>query len=160
MIRWRAGLPEIMSGQVWRLITPIFLHMDPLHLIFNMYWLYSFSALIEARKGGTYLMLLILVSAAFSNLLQYRFSSPAFGGFSGVNYALFGYLWMKGRFSRHEGMGVAQQTVVILMIWFVLCVLQVFSNVANWCHGGGLFVGLSWGIITSRGALRELLGMR
>lgn len=160
MIRWRGGLPEIWRGQVWRLITPIFLHMSPIHLLFNMWIMFLFAAMVEARKGGTYLMLLICVSATFSNLLQYYFSSPAFGGFSGVNYALLGYLWMKGRYSRAEGMGVSQQTAVILMIWFVLCVLQILPNVANWCHAGGLVVGLIWGLVTSRGAWREILGSR
>lgn len=160
MVRWFPGLPEVRHGQVWRLITPIFLHLSPMHLIFNMWWLFSFSSMIEARKGATYLMLLIVVSAAFSNSLQYYFSSPLFGGFSGVNYALFGFLWMKGRYSRHEGLGVNQQTVVILLIWFFLCVFNIIGGVANWCHAGGLIVGLLWGIFTSRGAWKEVMSMR
>lgn len=159
-VHWMKGLPEIKSGQVWRPITPIFLHMSPIHLFFNMWWLFSFSAMIEARKGPTLLMSLIIISAATSNLLQYAFVSPLFGGFSGVNYALFGYLWMKGRYSRHEGMGVNQQSVVILMAWFFLCLFNIIPHVANWCHGGGLVVGLLWGVITSRGAWKEILGMR
>src|SRR5262249_23033553 len=32
-------LPEVRQGQVWRLLTPIFLHFNFLHILLNMLWL-------------------------------------------------------------------------------------------------------------------------
>ncbi len=44
-------LHEALAGQVWRLITPIFLHFSLLHLLFDMYMLYLLGSIIEARRG-------------------------------------------------------------------------------------------------------------
>ena len=42
---------QVRKGDVWRLVTPIFLHGGWIHLLFNMYMFFQFGALIETRKG-------------------------------------------------------------------------------------------------------------
>lgn len=158
-VSWNPQYPELRKGEIWRVVTPILLHGSPFHLFFNMWWLFSFGSMIEARKGTGTLVTLIIVSAAISNGLQAKFSGPFFLGISGVNYALFGYLWMKGMFHRGSGMGVEQSTVLILMAWFFLCLTPAIPGVANWCHGGGLVIGLAWGIISSPSGFRQLVDL-
>ena len=92
-------LHEVLAGQVWRLITPIFLHFNLMHLLFDMYMLYLLGSLIELRRGTLLLAVLVLTSAVASNVGQYLDTGPRFGGMSGVDYALFGYAWMQSRFS-------------------------------------------------------------
>lgn len=156
-VEWYRGLVEIRRGEIWRVVTPIFLHGDTFHLLFNMMWFWTFASLIEARRGAILLVLLIVVSASLSNLLQYWMSGPLFVGMSGVNYALFGFLWMKGRFHPGSGMGVHPHSAILLMIWFFLCLSGWVGAVANWCHAGGLVIGGVWGFLTSPGAVRQLL---
>ncbi len=144
-------LDPIGRGEVWRLVTPIFVHLSPLHLLFNMYMLYQFGRLVESRRGTLRFALLVLVIAVVSNYCQYYFMFsngyyPTFGGKSGVLYGLYGYAWMKSRYEPTADIYVDANTVVILMAWFVLCALGVIGNIANWAHAGGLVVGVVVGI--------------
>lgn len=136
------GLADVRSGQVWRVITPIFVHYGPIHLIFNLFWLVDLGGQIERHRGSLFLLALVLVAAIIPNLCQYMWSGPRFGGMSGVNYALFGYVWIKGRFEPHLGMGVAHQTVVIMIVWLFLCMTGWLGAVANMAHVMGLIVGV------------------
>jgi GlpG protein len=151
------GLEAIRHGQVWRLLTPIFLHFGPLHLLFNLFVLFDLASMIEQRRGSLFLLALVLVTAVASNLAEYYASfsltdaslrpSPLFGGMSGVNYALFGYAWMKGKYQPHLGIAVAQQTVTVMLVWLVLCIAVPGMNVANVAHLGGLAAGVAIGYL-------------
>ena len=112
-IQWDPGLPEVRRGQVWRLFTPMFLHFDILHILFNMLWLRDLGSMIEARKTSWLLLLLVLVIAGTSNVAQYLVSGPAFGGMSGVVYGLLGYIWMQGRFNPASRLSLQPQTVTV-----------------------------------------------
>jgi GlpG protein len=138
---------RVMSGQIWRLITPIFMHMGWIHILFNMWMLFDIGFALESRLGALRYASLVAVTAAFSNAAQYVVvGSPYFGGMSGVIYALFGYAWIRGRADQTFGLTIPNPTVVILGIWLVLGFLgRTGSNVANLAHLGGLVSGAALG---------------
>ena len=142
-------LPELKSGQVWRVVTPIFLHFNFLHILFNMFWLHSLGSMIEQRRGAGFFIGFLLLIAIFSNMAQVVISGPHFGGMSGVVYGLFGYVWMKGNFDPGDGMQLHQTTIIIMLAWFALCFTGIFGPIANWAHAGGLAVGTLWGYISA-----------
>jgi GlpG protein len=145
---WPSGwLPEVRTGQVWRLITPIFIHFSLAHILFNMLVLRDLGGIIEVRQGTKKLAILVLVLALGSNLGQYQLDSFYFGGMSGVLYGLFGYIWIRSQSDPGSGLALSQMTIAIMLIWFVLCLAGLLGNVANGTHAVGLVMGMIWGSI-------------
>jgi GlpG protein len=147
---WDSSLPEIRHGEVWRLITPIFIHFHILHILFNMLWLRDLGSMIEGRQSSTYLLALVLVIAAGSNLAQFYFGhAPNFGGMSGVVYGLLGYVWIRGKFDPASGLFLHPSTVTMMLIWLVACFTGILGPIANYAHLVGLMMGAAWGYLAS-----------
>jgi GlpG protein len=133
---------HVLHGEVWRLLTPIFMHLDFFHILFNMWWLYDLGTVIESRIGSGRFAFLVVVSAILSNVAQYAWAgSPAFGGMSGVLYALFGYVWVRGKLDPLFSLVLPPATALILMVWLVLGFVGKAGSVANFTHLGGLIAG-------------------
>lgn len=145
-IRWN-HLEAVREGQVYRLVTPIFIHHDWLHILFNMLMLIQLGVVVETRRGSWRFLLMVLAIAVLSNLGQYFWAGPGFGGMSGVIYGLFGYLWMKSRFDPASGFYMPQNVVFWLIGWFFLGVFSIIPNVANAAHGVGLVTGMVMGYV-------------
>lgn len=152
------GLGETLaSGQVWRLLSPAFLHFGWMHLVFNMLWLWYFGRQVEAFHGRGRMLTLLLAAGIGGNLAQYATGTVLFGGMSGVDFALLGYVWLMSRRRPGDGFFVPQMLVVFMLGWMVFTMTDVaelfgFGNVANEAHLGGLVVGLALGWYHSRRA--------
>jgi GlpG protein len=153
--QWRdGGFDDILHGEVWRLVTPIFMHANPFHIFFNMWMLLDLGTMIEIRRGTLRSVLLVLISAIISNLAQYFWmerNDPGephrFLGMSGVIYAMFGYIWMKGLYQPEHGMILHPNTISIMLLWLVLCMTGVIGPIANAAHFMGLVVGVAFGAL-------------
>ena len=135
-------LDTLKKGEVWRLVTPIFIHLDVLHILFNMMWLRNMGMAIEFVRGSRRFILLVLILAVISNLTQYFWAGPAFGGMSGVVFGLIGYVWMKGRTQPSLGLGLMPDQVVYSIAWLLLCMTGAFGAIANAAHLGGFVAGI------------------
>ncbi len=136
-------LPGVTDGQVWRLITPAFVHFDPLHLVLDMYWLVLFGGMIERIRGRSTIIVLFLLTAIVGNLTQLYWKGPAFGGMSGVDAGLFGYLWITGQLDPDAGLALPQHLVFIMLAFLLLATSGVLGPIANGAHLGGLFAGMA-----------------
>jgi GlpG protein len=131
--------------ELWRLITPIFLHYGIFHILFNMLWLRDLGGMIETRKGTLFFAILVITTAVISNLAQYAWThSPFFGGMSGVVFGLFGYVWVRGRLDPAGGIGIARESAIMMFVWLFVCMTGLVGPIANGAHVVGLLVGLAF----------------
>jgi GlpG protein len=142
-------LPEIKHGEIWRLFTPIFLHFSIIHIFFNMMWLRDLGSMVEGRQSSWLLLVLVLALAAVSNLVQYFWGGPDFGGMSGVVYGLFGYVWIRGKLDPGSGLIMDRTNASMMIIWLVFCFTGLVGPIANGAHGAGLLMGMAWGWLSS-----------
>lgn len=145
-------LEQIERGQIWRLVTPIFLHFGAIHLIFNMMWLWTLGRMLETHLRSIRFALLVFAIAVISNMAQALISGPNFGGMSGVVYGLFGFVMVHARLKPMGGLHLNPQTTRYMLIWLVLCFTGYLGPIANWAHTFGLLAG---GVIGGGSALRS-----
>lgn len=146
-LRFWNSLAEVASGQVWRLITPVFLHFSILHLLFNLLWIQDLGTALEARIGTWRYAGLLAAVALVSNLCQYAAGGAGFGGLSGVVYGVFGYLWVRSRLEADFGLFLAPLTAGLLLVYLALGIFGLLGPTANVAHFSGLAAGAAagWG---------------
>ena len=145
--------PDIAAGQVWRLVTPMFIHLSMIHLVMNMYWMWILAGFVERVRGSGRLVILTLVTAAGAHMTEYVITGPFFFGISGVVYGLLGYFWMKSMVSPEDGFHLPETITLMMLIWLFLGLTGSLKamgiNVANGAHLGGLIMGMILGTIRS-----------
>ena len=158
-------LPEIFTGEVWRLVTPVFLHFGIFHIVFNMLWTWELGRLIEWRQGIWRLGTLTLIVSIVANLAQYFVSGPLFGGMSGVIYGYFGYVWVQNLTNPRFGVQLNPAIVKLMLGWFVICWTGLLETIfgiaiANTAHTAGLISGMVVSLIVSGIVQRNIRGNR
>lgn len=152
----------IIKGQVWRLITPMFLHGSIIHLAFNMYALYAFGPGLELHSGRGRFLSLYFLSGFAGNVMSFLFTdAPSLGS----STAIFGLLGAEGIFlyqNRRIFGAMAQRALVnIVMVGlFNLAIGLSSPGIDNWGHIGGMLGGLlfAWGagpVLAVHGAYPE-----
>ncbi len=134
----------IMQGQIWRLITPIFLHGSIFHIGFNMYALFALGPTLERFYGRGRYLALFMLSGFAGNVMSFIFTAnPSLGS----STAIFGLLGAEGVliYQNREIFGnivsrALSQVVIIAVINLVIG-LTPNSGIDNWGHIGGLLGG-------------------
>jgi rhomboid protease GluP len=146
----------ILSGQLWRLVTPIFLHIGLLHLAFNSYAIYVIGPQIECFFGPRRFLSIYLLSGIYGVLMSFAFSAAPSAGASGAIFGLIGtqavfFYRYRNAFGER---GRRQLQGTLLVIAFNLVLTFSASRIDVWGHIGGLAAGavLGW-YLTPRYAL-------
>ena len=76
LLKWGMVPEAVFHGQVYRIVTSMFLHADFFHLAGNLFFLHTFGDNLEERFGVSRFALLYIASGVVAGL----FSCVAFGG--------------------------------------------------------------------------------
>ena len=69
---------------------------------------------------------------------------------SGVVYGLLGYIWMRAKFDPFSGLFLHKNTVIMMLVWLVLCFTGLLGPIANLAHLFGLLIGMAAGFLFSQ----------
>ncbi len=145
---------SLARGEIWRLLTPAFLHFGIFHVLFNSLWMWDLGRRLEFFLGRWHFLLFFVVTAVASNVVQYVWSgSSNFGGMSGVVYALVGFIAVRQRLAPHPLVTVPPVLIGFMLFWLVLCMTGavdyfISGSVANAAHVGGLVAGAIYAFAT------------
>ena len=131
----------VKSGQVYRLITSMFMHGSIWHLLCNMYSLYVIGCATENYFGKKKFLLIYLVSGIIGSMFSCIFNTGWSLGASGAIFGLMGALCYFGYYYRLY-MGKALYNEIIPVIILNLALSLVVSNIDFYAHIGGLIGGV------------------
>ena len=130
----------VRSGQVYRLVTGMFMHGSIWHLLCNMYSLYVIGCATENYFGKKKFLLIYLVSGIIGSIFSCLFNTGWSLGASGAIFGLMGALCYFGYYYRLY-MGKALYSEIIPVIVLNLALSLMVSNIDFYAHIGGLIGG-------------------
>lgn len=131
----------VRSGQVYRLVTGMFMHGSIWHLLCNMYSLYVIGCATENYFGKKKFLLIYFVSGIIGSLFSCIFNTSWSLGASGAIFGLMGALCYFGYYYRLY-MGKALYNEIIPVIVLNLALSLIVSNIDFYAHIGGLIGGV------------------
>lgn len=145
LVEWGARSRDlVVDGEVWRLLSCVWLHGDSLHLGLNMLALFGLGRILEAVYGWERVLLVFAVSGLTGSLAGHLLGGPVSVGASGAIFGLLGagvtFGLLHGRelpasMRRVLGRGLLPWVALNIVIGFVI------PRIDNAGHVGGLLGG-------------------
>lgn len=127
----------VLNGGYWQLFTAMFVHVNIIHLLGNMFFLLIFGLRAEELFKIQEYLLIYFLSGLAGNLLTLLFGPlMVSAGASGAVFGLFGACIIYIR------RAIGQSVVSALLYSFFLLMMSTGQNVNNLAHLGGLVAGL------------------
>lgn len=171
-VLYRLGAQDataIWRGEWWRLLTAVFLHAGPLHLLVNGFSLYNLGLFLEPTLGPRRFLTLFFVSGLVSGLATLVFVQDTLSvGASGAVFGLAGLLLadeltrrrMYRRIHVEGGPRWRPRASIIPILLVNLGLGLAIPVINNYAHVGGLTGGFLLGTAWIETGLRQPLRAR
>ncbi len=165
LIALGANVPAfVVNGEVWRLLTMVFLHGNLLHLLMNSWALLAVGPLVEELFGPRKFLFFFVATGICGSLaslwwrLGERYLIPGIGA-SGAIFGLIGVAAVWGwRRGGRVGEGIKGQMAQWAM--YGLAMGFLIRGTDNAAHVGGLAAGALLALVIGDGAHRSAAGAR
>lgn len=142
--------PSIASGQIWRLLTPVMLHANLTHLLFNIFFQLRMGFGMESQFGKWRFALLYTSCGFIGNLISNLWDPLKLSvGASTAGFGLIG-CWIAEILLNWERLGADKSKYafwVVLMLTSVVSMSAMTPNMDLWGHIGGALGGFLMAII-------------
>lgn len=132
----------VKNGEIYRLISYMFLHAGIFHIFFNMYSLYIVGPQVENFFGKWKFLLIYMISGISGGLLSIALNGEIISvGASGAIFGLFGALLYFGYNYRGYIGSIIKSQILPIVIYNLLLGFFI-SEIDMWGHVGGLIGGV------------------
>ncbi|MCB9581733.1 MAG: rhomboid family intramembrane serine protease [Polyangiaceae bacterium] len=143
--------PLVLEGQAQRLVTSMFLHLNPLHLLMNMAALVTIGPALEERYGRLRFVILYFASGVVGSLASvawHHLNAPAVS--AGASGALCGII-AAGAVAAHFAGAEGRSTRNSLVGWLLATLaFGVLIHADNAAHLGGMAAGALGGMLWAK----------
>ncbi|MBA4536837.1 rhomboid family intramembrane serine protease [Bacillus aquiflavi] len=140
---------NIAEGELWRFITPIFVHGSFPHMLFNSFSLVLFGPVLERQLGKGRFISLYLLSGILANVATFILKPFTYVhvGASGAIFGLFGFYiamiaFRKNSLSRQDKDVILTITAIGFIMTFITANINVTAHIFGFI-GGFLFGTMS-----------------
>jgi rhomboid protease GluP len=144
ILEYGAKVRELVAaGEIWRLITPIFVHVGLWHFFINMYSLYVLGPAVESFFGSARMLAFYLITGVGGVGLSMLFSANPSTGASGAIFGLLGslvaFFYLHRKVFGRRGMMQFRNLIFVALLNLFL---GLMPGIDNWGHLGGFVTGL------------------
>lgn len=141
------GRSQVLSGQVWRLLTSTFLHFSLMHLAGNMIVLIYIGSLIESKLGKWNFLFLYLFTGLMASMVSIMWHDQIIGGgASGAIFGLFGILLALLSTNFYER-SARRALLISTGIFVAYNIIPRDNHIDHAAHFGGLISGYVLGLV-------------
>ena len=135
--------PYIVNGEYYRLIISSFVHVNIMHILFNMYALYILGSQAEGFFGKVKFLIIYLLSVLSGSLLSILLNQGSVSiGASGAVFGILGALLYFGyNYRVYLGNTLVREIVPVILINLMFGFMV--PGIDNFAHIGGLAAGIT-----------------
>ncbi len=153
LLKYSISKSSLLNGQFYKLITYMFIHIDEMHLLFNMLVLLVYGSKLESLFGSVKYIILYFLSGLLGGLFICLFDGTSTVGASAALYGVLSSLLFIAIINKDIMKIFLTKTLLPILIYGLIESI-LFAGVSFYGHLGGALFGLLFIFFTGKNKYR------